>query len=91
MLRGNAHRLLSCLRSHASGILTVVRRTSACLVVAALAIADTVLSAGQITHLRPPDVKYVPTPQPVVDAMLRLARPKAAEEIAEELIQLARA
>jgi SAM-dependent methyltransferase len=50
-----------------------VRRTFACFVAAALAI-PVALSAGQITHLRPPDVKYVPTPQPVVDAMLRLAR-----------------
>src|SRR5436305_1447023 len=64
-----------------SGILTVVRRMSACLVVAALAIADTVLSADQITHLRPPDVKYVPTPQSVVDAMLRLARVTSADVV----------
>jgi cyclopropane fatty-acyl-phospholipid synthase-like methyltransferase len=29
---------------------------------------------AQFTRLRPPDVKYVPTPQNVVDAMLALAR-----------------
>jgi SAM-dependent methyltransferase len=39
------------------------------------------LFAAQITHLRPPDVKYVPTPQSVVDAMLRLARVTAADVV----------
>ena len=37
--------------------------------------------AGQITHLRPPDVKYVPTPQSVVDAMLRLAQVASADVV----------
>ena len=36
---------------------------------------------GQITHLRPPDVKYVPTPQSVVDAMLRLAKVTSADVV----------
>lgn len=30
--------------------------------------------AAQVNRLRPPDVKYVPTPQSAVDAMLELAR-----------------
>jgi len=39
------------------------------------------LLLAQITHLRPPDVKYVPTPQSVVDAMLRLARVTSADVV----------
>ena len=39
------------------------------------------LFVGQITHLRAPDVKYVPTPQSVVDAMLRLAKVTAADVV----------
>ena len=39
------------------------------------------LFVAQITHLRPPDVKYVPTPQSVVDAMLRLARVTSADVV----------
>jgi SAM-dependent methyltransferase len=39
------------------------------------------LFIGQITHLRPPDVKYVPTPQSVVDAMLRLAKVTPADVV----------
>ncbi len=34
---------------------------------------------AQITRLRPPDVKYVPTPQNVVDAMLKMARVTSAD------------
>ena len=36
-------------------------------------VALLIVSALQITRLRPPDVKYVPTPQNVVEAMLELA------------------
>jgi cyclopropane fatty-acyl-phospholipid synthase-like methyltransferase len=46
--------------------------------VAALAAAP---GAGQIRRLRPPDVKYVPTPQSAVDAMLELARVTAADVV----------
>jgi len=49
--------------------------------VAALASADTVLSAGQITHLRPPDVKYVRSPQHYDNSMLRLARVTSADVV----------
>ena len=45
------------------------------LVVAAVA------SAGQITRLRPPDVRYVPTPQNVVEAMLELAHVTSADVV----------
>src|SRR6266487_7181841 len=37
-------------------------------------VALVVLSALQITRLRPPDVKFVGTPQNVVEAMLTLAK-----------------
>ena len=42
-----------------------------------------VASAGarQITRLRPPDVRFVPTPQSVVDAMLELAHVTAADVV----------
>jgi len=36
-------------------------------------------SGARQTRLRPPDVKYVPTPQSVVEAMLTLARVTAAD------------
>src|SRR3954464_1262199 len=36
-------------------------------------------STARQTRLRPPDVKYVPTPQGVVEAMLALARVTAAD------------
>src|SRR5258705_12371831 len=36
-------------------------------------------SSARQTRLRPPDVKYVPTPQTVVEAMLTLARVTAAD------------
>jgi len=36
-------------------------------------------SGARQTRLRPPDVKYVPTPQSVVEAMLALARVTAAD------------
>lgn len=39
---------------------------------------------GQIARLRPPDVKYVPTPQNVVEAMLALAR-VTSEDIVYDL------
>jgi ribosomal protein L11 methylase PrmA len=39
------------------------------------------LAFGQITHLRAPDVKYVPTPQSVVDAMLRIARVTSSDVV----------
>ena len=38
-------------------------------------------SSARQTRLRPPDVKYVPTPQSVVDAMLALARVTAADVV----------
>ena len=37
--------------------------------------------ARQITRLRPPDVRFVPTPQSVVDAMLELAHVTAADVV----------
>jgi predicted O-methyltransferase YrrM len=41
---------------------------------AILAAAMSLAAAPQIKRLRPPDVRFVGTPQPVVDAMLALAR-----------------
>jgi ribosomal protein L11 methylase PrmA len=38
-------------------------------------------SGGQTRRLRPPDVKYVPTPQNVVDAMLALANVGATDVV----------
>jgi cyclopropane fatty-acyl-phospholipid synthase-like methyltransferase len=38
-------------------------------------------SVRQITHLRPPDVKFVATPQSVVEAMLELAHVTAADVV----------
>jgi cyclopropane fatty-acyl-phospholipid synthase-like methyltransferase len=38
-------------------------------------------AAAQIARLRPPDVKYVPTPQSAVDAMLELARVTASDVV----------
>jgi len=37
--------------------------------------------AAQFSRLRPPDVKYVPTPQSAVDAMLELARVTASDVV----------
>jgi len=37
--------------------------------------------AAQFSRLRPPDVKYVPTPQSAVDAMLELARVTANDVV----------
>jgi SAM-dependent methyltransferase len=51
---------------------------AACLVLAALA---SPASALQITRLRPPDVKFVATPQSVVDAMLELAHVTSADVV----------
>ena len=48
-------------------------------VVAAALVA--VPGARQISRLRPPDVKYVPTPQSAVDAMLELAHVTAADVV----------
>ena len=36
---------------------------------------------AQITRLRPPDVKYVPTPQNVVEAMLEFAHVTSADVV----------
>jgi SAM-dependent methyltransferase len=38
-------------------------------------------SAAQVRHLRTPDVRYVPTPQNVVEAMLDLARVTPADVV----------
>jgi 16S rRNA G966 N2-methylase RsmD len=38
-------------------------------------------SAGQITRLRAPDVRYVPTPQNVVEAMLEMAHVTSADVV----------
>jgi SAM-dependent methyltransferase len=51
---------------------------AACLVLAALASPARPL---QITRLRPPDVKFVATPQSVVDAMLELAHVTSADVV----------
>ena len=48
-----------------------------------IAIALT-LAGDQITRLRPPDVRYVPTPQNVVDVMLEMAR-VTSEDIVYDL------
>src|SRR5205823_7747407 len=40
-----------------------------------------IVSALQITRLRPPDVKFVGTPQTVVDAMLALAQVTASDVV----------
>lgn len=45
----------------------------------AIAVLGSSLSARQFTRLRPPDVKYVPTPQNVVEAMLELAHVTSAD------------
>jgi cyclopropane fatty-acyl-phospholipid synthase-like methyltransferase len=37
------------------------------------------LSAHQFTHLRPPDVRFVPSPESVVEAMLNLAHVTSAD------------
>ena len=47
----------------------------------AMALLCTPSSAGQFTRLRPPDVKYVPTPQNIVEAMLDLAHVTAADVV----------
>jgi cyclopropane fatty-acyl-phospholipid synthase-like methyltransferase len=52
------------------------RELLSAIVVAALLITST---AAQIRRLRPPDVRYVPTPQNVVEAMLDLARVTPAD------------
>jgi cyclopropane fatty-acyl-phospholipid synthase-like methyltransferase len=52
--------------------LNVTRRTFTFSGIAALA---------QITRLRPPDVKYVPTPQNVVEAMLEFAHVTSADVV----------
>ena len=39
------------------------------------------MSARQVARLRPPDVKFVATPQSVVDAMLELAHVTAADVV----------
>src|SRR5882724_9753936 len=44
-----------------------------------LALTLLVAPGARQTRLRPPDVKYVPTPQSVVEAMLALARVTAAD------------
>jgi cyclopropane fatty-acyl-phospholipid synthase-like methyltransferase len=49
------------------------------LIVAAGLVA--VPAAAQVARLRPPDVKYVPTPQSAVDAMLELARVTATDVV----------
>jgi SAM-dependent methyltransferase len=49
-------------------------------VITLIALTLLVVPAGaRQTRLRPPDVKYVPTPQSVVEAMLTLARVTAAD------------
>ena len=44
-------------------------------------VAVLLFSTMQITRLRPPDVKFVPTPQNVVEAMLELARVTSADVV----------
>ena len=38
-------------------------------------------SAAQLDRLKPPDVKYVPSPDSVVEAMLKLAKVTAADVV----------
>ena len=57
----------------------VLLRAVATLLVPALFVASS--SARQITRLRPPDVRYVPTPQNVVEAMLELAHVTSADVV----------
>ena len=47
----------------------------------AMAVLVAASNAGQITRLRPPDVRYVPTPQNVVEAMLELAHVTSADVV----------
>ena len=51
------------------------------MLVCALAVLVAPPAAGQFARLRPPDVKFVPTPQNVVDAMLALAKVTAADVV----------
>jgi tRNA A58 N-methylase Trm61 len=53
-----------------------------CLVAAGLAsILFAGTSAAQLSRLKPPDVKYVPSPDSVVDAMLKLANVTASDVV----------
>jgi SAM-dependent methyltransferase len=59
-----------------------IRSRFASFVVAGLAVAALVQSlSGQSAPSRKPDVIYVPTPQPVVDAMLDLAQVKRTDVV----------
>src|SRR5213594_5162316 len=46
-----------------------------------LAVSVSLASARQVARLRPPDVKFVATPQSVVEAMLALAKVTAADVV----------
>jgi SAM-dependent methyltransferase len=58
-----------------------MRTLFAAAVAAALAIALVLPAAAQTTPRAKPDVIYVPTPQPVVEAMLELARVKRTDVV----------
>src|SRR5437899_2743031 len=49
--------------------------------VAGIVVLTTACVASQFPRLRPPDVKFVATPESVVDAMLKLARVTAADVV----------
>jgi SAM-dependent methyltransferase len=51
------------------------------ILLALLAPAAAARAGGQPTRLRPPDVRYVPTPQTVVDAMLEFAAVTATDVV----------
>jgi len=56
-------------------------RRRALLVTVCLAVIPAAPSRAQIARLKPPDVKFVPTPQSVVVAMLNLAKVTAADVV----------
>jgi protein-L-isoaspartate O-methyltransferase len=58
-----------------------MRSLFAPVIAAALAVAIVLPAAAQTTSRRQPDVVYIPTPQPVVEAMLELARVKRGDVV----------
>ena len=54
---------------------------TACIVATGSAAGRATPSSGQIARLKPPDVKFVPTPQSVVVAMLNLAKVTPADVV----------
>jgi predicted O-methyltransferase YrrM len=59
----------------------VRQATSAAAALIAVVCLAAPTAALQITRLRPPDVRYVPTPQSVVEVMLEMARVTSADVV----------